>query len=209
MIVVRDTSCSMTSFAAGTNMSSYSISKALALYFSEFLSGPFAGHWIEFADTATLREWKGSTPVEKWTNDLCESYGGTNFQSVIDLFVDMKYNGVSESDFPKGIICLSDGEFNPADLNKTNVETSLQKLKAAGFSQEYCDNFVIVLWNIQNNYYGRGSGEKFETAENVPNVFYFGGYSGSVISFLSGKIDNTYDLLDIALDQEVLNMVTV
>ncbi len=209
LIVVRDTSGSMSSDAPGTKMSCYSIAKALALYFSEFLSGPFAGHWIEFNNVAKLHEWKGSTPVDKWNNDTSNFVGGTNFQSVIDLFVDMKRKGVSESDFPKGILCISDSEFNPSDLGETNVETARKKLKAAGFSKEYCDNFVIVLWNLQNSYYGKGSGEKFETAENTRNVYYFGGYSGSVISFLSNKIKTTYDLLDVALDQEVLNMVKV
>lgn len=209
LIVVRDISGSMSSQCPGTKMSCYDVGKALALYFSEFLKGPFADHWIAFESKATMHKWNGQTPVDKWVNDKSGFYGGTNFQSVVDLFVTLKKDGTPEQDFPSGILCISDSEFNPSELGKTNVETALQKLRDAGFSREYVDNFIIVLWNLQNSYYGKGSGEKFETGKDASNVFYFGGYSGSVISFLSAKIKTTYELMDAALQQEVLNMVEI
>lgn len=209
LIVVRDTSASMGSNCPGTKSTCYDVGKALALYFSEFLQGTFSGHWIEFNSTAKLHQWKGSTPTAKWKNDRSSFVGSTNFQSVIDLFCEMKRKGTPESDFPSGILCISDSEFNPAQLDKTNVQTALTKLKNGGFSKDYVDNFVIVLWNLQNRYYGQGSGEKFETAKDTKNVFYFGGYSASTISFLSSKIKTTYELMEEALDQEILNMVEI
>lgn len=207
LIVVRDTSGSMGSLCPGTKSTCYDVGKAIALYFSEFLQGTFAGHWIEFNSDAKLQKWVGQTPVDKWKNDKSGFVGGTNFQSVVNLFVKMKKAGTPESDFPSGILCISDSEFNPASLGKTNVETALTSLRIAGFSKAYVDNFVIVLWNLQNSFYGKGSGEKFETGKDTQNVFYFGGYSASVVSFLSAKIKTTYDLMNSALDQEVLNMV--
>jgi hypothetical protein len=109
LIVVRDTSSSMTSTAVGTKMSSYSIGKALALFFSEMLpKGRFANSWIEFNNNATMHQWKGSTPVEKFLNDRSESYGSTNFMGVIDLFINIKNQGISIEEFPTGILCLSD-----------------------------------------------------------------------------------------------------
>lgn len=209
LIVVRDTSGSMGSQCPGTSMSCYDVAKALALYFSEFLKGTFAEHWIEFNNTAKLHKWVGSTPVAKWKNDKSSYVGGTDFQSVVKLFAKMKMEGTPEEDFPRGILCISDGEFNPAQLDQTNVNAALNTLKHAGFSKEYVDNFVIVLWNLQNSYYGRGSGEKFETGKNTRNVYYFGGYSASVISFLSSKIKTTYELIDEALNQEVLRLVEI
>jgi hypothetical protein len=119
----------------------------------------------------------------------------------------MKQQGTPEADFPSGILCLSDGEFNPTQLGKTNVDAALATLRKAGFSKDYVDNFVIVLWNLQNSYYGKGSGEKFETGKDTKNVFYFGGFSPAVISFLSQKIKTTYELIEAALDQEILSMV--
>lgn len=209
LIVVRDTSASMTSQATGTKMSAYNIGKALALYFSEFLDGPFANAWIEFSDGATMHTWIGNTPVQKWRNDKSEAYGSTNFQSVIKLFVTLKNRGVAEEDFPTGILCVSDGEFNPSEAGKTNVEKAKSTLLQAGFSKEYVDNFVIVLWNISTSYYGRGTGTKFETFGDVPGVFYFSGYSSTVVSLLSSKIKTARELFEAAMMQEVLSRVEV
>lgn len=215
LIVVRDTSGSMSSQAPGTKISCFNIGKALALYFSEFLTGHFANSWIEFNDTAKMHEWKGNTPVEKWLNDHSSFVGSTEFQSVIKLLVKIKKTGVPESDFPTGILCISDSEFNPTDLGVTNVERALTILKAGGFSQEYIDKFKIVLWNLQSSYYGQGTGEKFETYGNVDNVYYFSGYEASIIAFLTGvekqqvEPKNAEELFNVAMDQEIMNMIQI
>lgn len=210
LIVVRDTSGSMSQLATGTTMSCYDIGKALALYFSEFLTGRFADAWIEFNSDAQMHTWKGNTPVEKWRNDSTGYIGSTNFQSVVNLFASLKSKGVSEEDFPTGILCISDSEFNPTSLGKTNVEAAKATLKRAGFSKEYVDNFVIVLWNLQSNAYGRGTGEKFETYGDAQNVFYFSGYSASTIGFLTNtKIKTAAELAREALSQELISRVEV
>ena len=209
-IVVRDTSGSMGSLATGTNMSCGNIAKSIALYFSALfdnLNSPFHNAWIEFNSDARLHIWQGSTFPEKWFNDRANFIGGTDFLSVIRLFIDMKNKGVAESAYPTGLLCISDQEFNPASLEQTNVERALQMLRTAGFSEEYCNNFVIVLWNLQSNAYGRGTGEKFETFGNVRNVFYFSGYSAAAISFLTEGITNAEELFLKAMDQEVLNLI--
>jgi len=209
LIVVRDTSGSMSSAATGTTMSCFNVAKALALYFSEFLTGRFKDAFIEFNSVAQMHTWKGNTVLEKWYNDHCSFVGSTNFQSVIDLICRLRSEGIEESEFPTGILCISDSEFNPAQLGQTNVDAALIKLRKVGFSEDYVDNFVIVLWNLQSNAYGRGTGEKFETYGNVPNVFYFSGYSASVVSFLTNKINNAEELFNSAMNQELLNQVEI
>jgi hypothetical protein len=208
-IVVRDTSGSMESTATGTKFSSDDIAKSIALYFNEFLDGDFKDYYIEFNDNAKMVKWKGSTPSQKWTNDLGNAYGGTNFQSVIDLFCNLKKT-VSESDFPEGILCISDGEFDASELGKTNVESARSKLRSAGFSEDYINNFKIVLWNIPNSFYGSRSETKFETYGDVKNVFYLSGYSASNVKFImSGKVETAADLFNAAMDQELLRLVEV
>ncbi|MFW5847454.1 MAG: DUF2828 family protein [bacterium] len=207
LIVVRDTSHSMSSPATGTKMSCYDLGKALALYFSEFLTGTFADAWIEFNSDAKLHKWKGKTPIEKWYNDHSKYLGSTNFLSVVNLFARLHKEGVPESDFPTGILCISDSEFNPSSLGITNVEEAKLILKTGGFSDEYVNNFVIVLWNLQNFYYGFNSGKKFETHGDTPNVFYFSGYEPSTISFLDDKIKTPKELFENAMNQEILNMI--
>lgn len=207
-IVVRDTSGSMSSTATGTTMSCYNIGKALALYFSEFLTGKFADSWIEFNSDAEMHTWKGKTPLEKWYNDHSNYVGSTNFLSVLKLFVDIKQRGVSEQDFPTGILCISDSEFNPSQLNETNVQGARRILLEGGFSKDFVDRFQIVLWNLQSSYYGKGTGEKFETLSHEMGTFYFSGFGSSTISFLTGKEIYTPDqLFDAAMNQTILNMI--
>lgn len=215
LLVVRDTSCSMTSQAVGCPMSSYDVAKSMALYFSEFLTGPFANSFAKFANTCTLQQWKGHTPVDKYLNDRCEAYGDTNFQSVIDLFIRLKNQGVPEKDFPTGILCVSDGEFNRCGTNtSTNFQTAIRKLRKAGFSKEYVDNFKIILWDIPNSYYGK-SETKFEDFADAPNFFYLSGYDPSSVAFImEGKEckvtpRNAAELMETALDQELLNRVFI
>lgn len=207
LIVVRDTSGSMSSTAVGTNMSSGDIAKAIALYFSYFLKGAFQDCWIEFNHDAQMHRWNGNTPLDKWYNDTASYVGNTNFQKVIQMFCKLKLQGIPEDQFPKGILCISDGEFDSSSLGETNVQTARKSLAQAGFSKEYVDNFVIALWNIPNGYYGAKSGTKFETFGDTNNVFYFSGYSASVVKFLTSKIKNTFELFDAAMDQEVLNLI--
>lgn len=215
LIVVRDTSGSMSSAASGTKISCGNIAKGLALFFSEMLpAGHFSDSWIEFNSDAKMHKWKGANVVDRWNNDHAGFVGGTDFQSVIRLFCNIKRNGISENEFPTGILCISDGEFNPTQLGVTNVQQALISLKDAGFSQKYVENFQIILWNLQSGYYGANTGKKFETYGNVKNVFYFSGLDGSVVSFLTGMEGKTQkppetaeELFTAAMDQEVLNLV--
>jgi hypothetical protein len=210
LIVVRDTSSSMGSEAAGTGMSCFNVAKALALYFSEFLTGRFEDSFIEFNSDAKMHQWKGDSPLERWYNDKCSYVGSTNFQSVIQLLCRVKAQGVPEEEFPRGILCISDSEFNPTQLGQTNVDAARNALRKAGFSEEFAREFVIVLWNLQNSYYGRGSGSKFETyGSGVHNVFYFSGYSASTVGLLTSKIQTARELLEAALSQEAMQLATL
>ena len=121
----------------------------------------------------------------------------------------MKLEGVPEEEFPKGILCISDCEFDASSLNKTSVERVHDTLTAAGFSKEYVDNFVICLWNLRNDYYGYNAQNRtpFQTYGDVKNVYYMSGYSAQIVSFLNGKVQTTRDLFDEAMNQEILSLI--
>ena len=87
------------------------------------------------------------------------------------------------------------------------MQTALDTLRAAGFSEDFVSNFVIVLWNLQSDYYGSGTGKKFETHGDVSNVFYFSGYSAATVAFLTTEIETASELLNAAMNQEILNMI--
>lgn len=218
LIVVRDISGSMDSKAQGSTQSSGEIAKALSLFFSYMLpKGKFADSEILFASKVEMNQWVGSTPCEKWENNRRGFVGSTNFQGVIDLLCTIKKSGVVESEFPTGILCVSDCEFNPTrDLSTTNVQAAFTKLTAAGFSEDYVKNFQIILWNIPNEY----GGDKFETFDTkTPNVFYFSGYDGSTIAFLTGiegedgkpapAPKTAEELMVASLSQEVMKLITM
>ena len=219
LLVVRDTSLSMCDKAMGCNVSSYNIAKSMALYFSEFLTGPFANSFAEFADRCVLQQWKGNTPVDKYVNDRCEEYGSTNFQSVIDLFINLKQRGVKEEDFPTGLLLVSDGELNPAKYgsgnNSTNFQTAIRRLKEAGFSDKYVSNFKLIMWDIPNRYYGENPTVKFEDFADAPNFFYLSGYDPSIVAFILGSDSkkkspkNAEELFLEAMNQELLNMLVI
>lgn len=215
LLVVRDTSCSMTATARGCTTSSYDIGKAMALYFSEFLTGPFANSFAEFSDECVLKQWIGNTPCDKYINEKSESYGGTNFQSVIDLFIRLKEQGVEESEFPTGILCISDGELNSCGT-ESNFNRAINRLRVSGFSDEYVNNFKIILWDIPNDYYSSNPRPKFEDFANAPNFFYLSGYDPSAVAFILGgnkpefkAPKNAEELFESAMNQELLNRVKI
>lgn len=219
LLVVVDTSSSMVSAVTGTKVSAYSVAKAMALYFSYLLKGTFENCWMEFNDSAELKQWKGSTPVEKLQNDRSEAYGSTNFQSVGLLFAKLRKKGVPEKDFPRGILCLSDGCFNPAGSgNKTNHKALLKTLKDAGFSKDYITNFKTILWDVPNGYYGK-SQTAFEDFADCPNLFHLSGLDPAAIAFVTGTVgpdgkvkttpQTTEEMFAAAMDQEILNMISL
>ena len=214
-IVVVDTSSSMTSPVRGLKVSSYDVAKSMALYFSYLLEGKFNKCWLEFADKCKVNTWVGSNPVDNLKNDRSEAYGSTNFQSVGELFADFLKKGIPESEFPKGILCVSDGCFNRTSSNESNYDRLLQTLKEAGFSKEYVDNFKVVLWDIPNNFYGGDATTVFEDFADRPGLFHMSGLDGSAVAFLMGTeynatIPKTSDELFLAaMDQEVLNLIII
>lgn len=212
LLVARDISSSMLAKAKGCNMTSYSIAKALSLYFSEFLTGPFANSYIEFATECRLVKWKGNTPVDKWLNDSNHRFGSTNFFNISKLFVQLKEKGIAESDFPEGILAISDGEFtDPIESNLTNFQAFRIALKTAGFSEEYLNKFKLILWDIPNGFYGK-TDTVFEEFADAPNCYHMSGYDPCIISFLLGdgfNPCNTKELFENCMNQELLNKVII
>ena len=212
-LTVVDCSGSMASQAIGSNTTSLNLAYAIALYFSYTLKGLFADHYATFDQTCTLRKFAGNTPVEKFLNASShEAYGPTDLQSVADMFIRTKRQGVKEEDFPKGILLISDGEFaNSGQYNEfKNFKINLLK---GGFSQEFVDNFKVVLWDIPNSFYGCPR-VQFETTADTPNVFYMSGLDPATIAFIfEDKVmqrpapRTPRELFEAAMSQPILELV--
>ena len=214
LLVARDVSGSMLSKAIGTNMSSYDVAKAIALYFSEMLDGPFKGHYLTFETSIHFNQWQGKTPTQKFKNAKEFKFGSTDFLRIADFLIKQLNKGVPESEFPNGILAISDGEFDRGSQNLTTFQEFRHKLKANGFSEEFVDNFKLILWDIPNSYYGRTK-PVFENYSSCPNSFHISGYDPAAISFIMGNgytkqvPKNNDELFQIAMDQELLNHVVL
>lgn len=217
-ITVVDTSGSMSSNLSGTSHSAYSVAISMAMYFSRLLEGNFKNAWFEFATTCKLNFFKSSSvsrALMKVDNDII---GNTDFLSIANTFSSCRNNyNISESEFPTGILCMSDGEFDRGRNHVSNFNQFKKILKDGGFTKEYIDNFKIVLWDIRNSYYSDNK-PKFEDFADTPNLYHISGLDGSVVSFVLGKKDatgnvqqpkNSEELFMAAMDQEVLNMITI
>lgn len=214
LIAVLDTSGSMTSQAAGLKVCAYHVAKSIALYLSYLLEGKFANTVLEFSNTCLMKEWRGSTPYEKFTKFQGNGYCGTNLMSVAQLLVSLRDKGYAEEDFPNGIVCISDGEFNSVGRNQS-VFTAFRQLLRTRFSKEFVDNFVMVLWDIPNGYYSSSPRPKFESLCDDAYTFYMSGLDPAGIAFLTGKTPvesipkNALELFQAAMNQELLNMLTL
>lgn len=217
-IVCVDTSHSMTSTASGTNISSYNVAKAMALYFSHLLEGKFANTFLEFNSVVKIHTWKGKTPTEKFFNFNSNYIGNTNFLGVAELLCNLKKNGYEESEFPTGVITISDGEMDAPDKQQTtNFVRFKEMLREAGFSEQFVNDFKLVLWDIPNSYYGKHE-PKFEGLADQPNFFYMSGFDPSGIAFLMGTEvkdrpvvipKNAEELFEEAMKQELLLLLRI
>lgn len=212
-LTVVDCSGSMQSKATGSNMSSLNLAYTIALYFSYTLKGHFANHYATFDHKCTLREFTGNTPVEKYQNASSHvAYGPTNLQSVAEMFGSTLRMGVPEADFPKGIILISDGEF--ARTNKAGEFIGFKEnLKKVGFSEEYIENFKIILWDIPNGFYSLPR-IQYEASADAPNIFYMSGLDPATLAFIfEDKVierpapKTAEELFEAAMQQPILQLV--
>lgn len=208
-----DTSGSMEAQATGLKVSSLTVARSMALYFSKLLTGKFANTFLEFESQCTFNTWKGNTAYDNWISTPISGWcGSTNFMSVAETLVELRQKGYDESEFPTGILCISDGEFNKYSHNESVFESFLNMLRP-WFSKEFVDNFKLVLWDCPNYYYSDTIRNKFESLGDRPNFYYMSGLDPAGIAFLTGtkyspSIPKTAEeLFEAALDQELIKAI--
>ena len=212
-IIALDISESMQSKAVGCNMSSYEVGKAMALYYSMHLPGKLKGYFMTFSEEAKLEKFEGETYADMFNNYQASYYGSTNPVSMAYLICKLHRDyEVPEYQMPKGLLCISDGEFERYG-NSTTFNKFKQVLSST-FSKEFVDNFKLVLWDIPNSYYG-STEPKFETQASTPNFYQISGFDPAALKFLFNVDSNKQtpktaeELLNAAMNQELLNMLKV
>jgi len=200
-------------------LKSIQLAMSSAIFFNECLNtrSPFYNTYLSFSNKTEMHKFKGGNFVEKYTLTIRNGWGGTNFESVFDFFVDFKVKNpnVSEDLIPNFIVCFSDGEFNRVRGSViTNVEAGRAKLREV-YSTEFAENFGICFIDTPNTFYYERQEPKFETFGNVKNVFYFSGYDLSPLAFLFGVEGQTSlpktaeEMFEASMNQELMNMIEI
>lgn len=224
--VALDTSGSMNTSVAGTDLRAVELAKSLAIYFAELNEGAFHNNIISFDNTSHVFQLAEGTFTEKWYGRMPNvGCGGTNFQGVIDEIIRVKrqHPEIPESDFPQTIIAVSDMQFNPAGgwgsscstgAAQTNYTACVNKLRAAGFSDEFLKNWKMVWWYCVNR-----TTNDFPSNMDCPGTYMFSGFDGAIVTLLLGgdgfvdpktgekKTPTMQEMVEAALSQEVLELV--
>lgn len=231
-IVALDSSGSMLIPVKGLNVTTAMlVAKSMAVYFANLLQGAFHKTYINFAVTSSLR----TLESEEFCDQFEEIRGGvgcTNFQSVIDCLVNVRRtnNTIPLSDYPNGLIVVSDMQFDPSEgytsgVDKphgyrgsfanwlkpaqTNYETAMNKLRQV-FPSEWVDDFKIVWWDCTARC------ADFPSVNEDSGTICISGFDGAIISNLFGmneqKEQNNVkpsmeDVVKNTLSQEILLLV--
>lgn len=212
VLCALDTSGSM-SWSSFGGVTPLDVCVGLGVYFSALNTGEFKDTVVMFSDRSTTLKLKGEfcDRVDQIHNSGW-AMGSTNFQSVIDLIVNVRMNNPSIpiEDYPKVLLVVSDMQFNPAGSVDTNYEVLMKKLEKVGLPK-----MSVIWWQVTDR------------TKDVPSTMFdegttlISGFDGSIISSILGcqevvdektgeKRKPTPDeVMVAALDQEVLNKLEV
>ena len=134
---------------------------SIAMYCAEHNTGDFANHFFTFSTNPTFVEIEGIDFVDKVNRIARADWGGTtNIEAVFDKMLTIaKQNHLSQDDIPKGVIVISDMEFNSCvcggpvyrdrwskygtPANETLFETIEKRWNAAGYRLP-----TLTFWNV-------------------------------------------------------------
>lgn len=216
ILCALDTSGSMSIQINGAKgVSSYDVCASLGIYFSELNTGAFHNVVAMFDNVSRIMRLNG-TFTEKLSQirKASTAWGGTNFQSLIDLICNLRKEKpeIPLEEFPTTLLVISDMQFNWTG-EKTNYEVAKDAL-CEHFPESFVENFKIVWWYCA----GRPTGD-FPSTMDDGGTYMFSGFDGSVVSLLLGGEErinpetgkkeqpSIEDIVNDALNQEVLKLV--
>jgi len=180
-----DTSASMNlKVCSGTT--AYEICISLGIVFSALNIGHFKDHVVAFDEESALIKLCGNfTDRVYQILQMKTAWGSTNFQSVIDLIVQIRnaFPSIPVADYPSTLLVLSDMQFNPVKGNSaTNYRKAIAKLKKVGLGK------IRIIWWFLN-----GAEKDFPSKINDEGVNIVGGFDPTILKALAfpGKNHHT------------------
>ena len=197
-IVVADGSGSMTDTVGGTNVMALTVANALAIYFSERLSGDFKDRYITFSSNPKFVDFSGcATLREKLMFALQHNeISNTNLEKVFGLILETAIrNRLHQEDLPANILVISDMEFDcPSacqDRSKRLFKVIEERFSEAGYKIP-----KLIFWNVNSR-----SGA-IPVKENELGVALVSGFSVNIAKMVtSGKLDPFECLLETLMSE--------
>lgn len=150
-IVCMDGSGSMYSPVSGTSkVQAIDVSQALAIYYSERLSGDFKDKFISFGRYPQLIDLSNCDTLRSKIR-LVQDYddcGNTNIKAVFDTILNAAINNkLDQSELPNNIIVISDMEFDSAFSSHSTIDVLFEQIKKeyeeAGYKLP-----KLIFWNV-------------------------------------------------------------
>ena len=190
-IVVADGSGSMTNVIGNTNIMALDVANALAIYFSERLSGEFKNNYITFSNRPQLVDLgMCNTLLEKIqrAREFCEICN-TDIEKVFDLILTTaKTNAMKQEEIPANVLVISDMEFDDAGTGTQLLNETTRKKLFQIISEKWRDSGYklprLVFWNVNSR---TGT---IPVKENDNGVALVSGFSPNVAKMvMSGQLD--------------------
>ncbi len=212
-----DTSGSMSTEVSGLKgVRCIDIATSLTLFFASLNSGPFHNKIIRFDDTSYPFDMQGESFCERMSNLPHVGCGGTNFQSAIDVIIDIrrKCPQIPLEQYPTTILVVSDMQFNKWG-KKINYESSKDALRTV-FPNEFVDKMKFIWWDAASRY----GNTDYEGKANDSGCYFFSGFDGSIMTMLMNEdsvVDETTkefrkitaeEMVAKALNQEILTYLS-
>jgi len=201
-IVVADGSGSMTDTVGNTNITALSVANALAIYFSERLSGDFKNKYITFSRRPQLVDMGGcATLQEKIVTALqYDEIANTDVEAVFKLILHTAIDArMTQEDIPKNVLIISDMEFdNPSAVsNEKLFDVISGQYLEAGYKLPR-----LVFWNVNSR---TGC---IPLTRNELGVALVSGFSINIAQMImSGELDPYKCLLDMLLSERYREII--
>ena len=191
-IVVADGSGSMTSPVGKTDLTAWEVAHALAIYFAEKLTGPYANRYITFSANPQLVNMNGATSLKTKLEMAMEhrEWSNTNIQKVFELILETAiHNHLSQEELPRNILIISDGEFDSmtggyGEINETLFNSIGRRFRAHGYNLPR-----LVFWNVM------GRTGTIPVKENKLGVALVSGFSPNVAKMVMSNQTDPYAAL--------------
>jgi len=184
ILVLSDTSGSMSVASLGGSVTAYDVSTGLALYCSSRMreDSPFYKRFIGFCSESTFKDWRNMSFSEALRNRKVfdGAVGATRIDTALDLILRTAIKReIAQELMPTTLLIVSDMQFHAggSSTDDTEIEACLRKWNEAGYESP-----KIVYWNTAG-YAGQ------QATEGMRNVGMISGFSPSILKSVLGGTD--------------------